>query len=150
MTNFVNRTAEFGTTDPLPKSDRQYQGQTVTDMRLDLIERAKETIKALKKYSNGKFKAPMARSVRNGIAVKIGYGKANVGFFEGPKESRTLVIPILSFPRDQKIVAIAYLQKLITAVQAGEFDELLNDKLTQLSERFSSKKLPNVHVFAAE
>lgn len=158
MMNFLNDTANLGTTARLEKAaKRKHQGQTVTDMRQDLITRATDTIKALEEYKGGSFRAPMARSIHNGICVKIGYGKRNVGFFEGEGETRVAIIPDRNFHRSERFAAKAYLHKMIEAVNAGEFDELLTQTLNKLKARFvkdddksNEKSSDNVHAFAAE
>lgn len=150
MLDFVTRTADLGTTGPLAKRVRKYQGQTVTDMRQDLISRAQTTIKALNAYQRGPLRAPMARSIRNGIEVKLGYGKRNVGFFEGQGDNRTSIIPDRHFPHDRKLLAIDYLEQAIVAVSAGEFDALLSKALADMTARFTSAKTDNVYAFAAE
>lgn len=150
MLDFVTRTADLGTTGPLAKRKRTYQGQTVTAMRQDLIGRAQTTIEALSNHRSGPLRAPMARSIRNGIAIKIGYGKRNVGFYQGEGDNRIAVIPELHFAHDRKLLAIDYLQQAIAAVQAGEFDELLSDTLDAMAARFSKSEADNVYQFAAE
>lgn len=150
MLDFVTRTADLGTTGPLAKRKRTYQGQTVTAMRQDLISRAKATIEALGNHRNGPLRAPMARSIRNGIAIKIGYGKRNVGFYQGEGDNRLAIIPELHFAHDRKLLAIDYLQQAVAAVQSGEFDELLSDTLDAMAARFSKSDANNVYLFAAE
>jgi len=150
MLDFVTRTADLGTTEPLQRKLRKHQGQTVTAMRQDLIDRAEETIKALQEQKGRTLRAPMARSIRNGISVKIGYGKRNVGFFTGEGESKAAVIPERHFAHDRKLLAIDYLQQAIVAVQAGEFDELLGATLEAMAARFSRDDKSNVYQFAAE
>jgi hypothetical protein len=159
MLDFVTRTADLGTTEPLQRKVRKYQGQTVTAMRQDLIERAQATIKALQEQKGRTLRAPMARSIRNGISVKIGYGKRNVGFFEGEGENKAAVIPELHFASDRKLLAIDYLQQAIAAVESGEFDELLSGVLARLKARFSNEDTSeydslafsrNITQFAAE
>jgi hypothetical protein len=140
MMSFITSTANLGTTAPLQKRARKSQSQNVTNMRQDLVERAEATIKALKKYSGGRFEAPMCKSIRNGLSVKLGYGKSNVAFLEGPKDNRTPIIPDRHFARDDKLVAIDYLQKAIAAVKVGELDGLLQDRLETMSERSPSKR----------
>lgn len=140
MLDFVTRTADLGTTGPLAKRVRKYQGQTVTDMRADLIERAQTTIDALKAYQRGTLRAPMARSIRNGIEVKLGYGKRNVGFFEGEGDNRTSIIPDRHFPHDRKLLAIDYLEQAVAAVEAGEFDALLSKALAAMAAKFTLKE----------
>lgn len=149
MQNFLNETANFGTTGNLSKATkRTYQGQTITDMRQDIVTRAQQTIKALESYQGGQLRAPMARSIRNGLCVKIGYGKRNAGFFDGEGDTRLALIPDHNFARNEAVVAAAYLKKLVEAVNAGEFDALLGDTLNKLKMRFKQKR--NVHRFAAE
>lgn len=150
MLDFVSRTADLGTTDKLAKRERKYKGQTVTSMRQDLIERAQATIEALNAHTRGTLRAAMARSIRNGIAVKIGYGKRNVGFFQGAAGDQVAVIPELHFAHDRKLLAIDYLRQAIAAVQAGEFDPLLSKALADMTARFSHRKQDNVYSIAAE
>ena len=64
LENFYNETSNFGTTSALSKQPkRTYQGQTVTDMRQDIITRAEATSAELECYESGTLRAPMARSV---------------------------------------------------------------------------------------
>ena len=149
MQNFLNETANLGTIGALAKATkRAYQGQTITDMRRDIVARAQQTIEALERYQGGQLRAPMARSIRNGISVKIGYGERNVGFFEGEGDTRVAIIPDHNFARNEAVLAVVYLQKVVQAVNAGEFDALLGDTLNKLRKRF--KPTNNVHRFAAE
>lgn len=150
MLDFVSRTADLGTTGLLAKRERKYQGQTVTDMRSDLISRAQATIEALEAHKGRPLRAPMARSIRNGIEVKIGYGKRNVGFFEGQGDNRVAIIPDRHFAHDRKLLAIDYLQQAVAAVESGEFDELLSKALADMTARFSGVQADNVLQFAAE
>ena len=149
MQNFLNETANLGTTGALSEATkRKHQGQTITDMRQDIVSRAQLTIEALKAYQGGVLRAPMARSIRNGLRVKVGYGKRNVGFFEGKGETRVAIIPEKSFRHNEAVAAAVYMEKLVEAVNAGEFDELLGDTLDKLRKRFEPEN--NVHRFAAE
>lgn len=150
MQNFLNETANFGTTGALAKApERAYQGQTITDMRQDIVIRAQQTIEALESYQGGPLRAPMARSIRNGLCVKLGYGKRNVGFFEDGTKPPVAIIPDRNFTHNEAIVAAAYLKKLVQAVNAGEFDALLGQTLDKLKARFSPKHR-NIVSFAAE
>lgn len=143
LENFFNETENFGTTEKLGKAKKaKYQGQTVTTMRQDLVTRAQATIEALNAYKGGTFRAPMARSIRNGIEVKIGYGKRNVGFFEGKDEDRIAIIPARNFARDEAFIAAAYLRKVINLVNAGEFDALLSNALAAMASRFAKEDAP--------
>lgn len=138
MLDFVKRNSDLGTTGALTRKERKRHGQTIVVMRCNLTDRAQETLEALSKHSGGTLKAPMARSIRNGIAVKIGYGRRNVGFFEGEDVTRTEIIPELHFPHDRKFAAVQYIQDAIAAVNAGEFDALLEAQLTKLKKRFEA------------
>jgi len=141
LENFFNETENFGTTEKLGKAKKAtYQGKTVTTMRGDLVTRAQATIEALNAYKGGTFRAPMARSIRNGIEVKIGYGKRNVGFFEGKGEDRVAVIPARNFSRGEAFIAAAYLRKVINLVNAGEFDALLSQALSDMKSKFPEKE----------
>jgi hypothetical protein len=154
LKNFLNETANLGTIEKLSKAKKaKYQGQTVTDMRNDLIERAKASIKALETHKSGPLRAPMARSIRNGITVKIGYGQRNVGFFEENEDKNAkpvAIIPARNFARGEAFVAAAYLRKVINLVNAGEFDALLSKALADMTARFSGTRADNVLQFAAE
>lgn len=152
LENFFNATANLGsTTKPGKAVKAKYQGQTVTDMRNDLISRAQATIEALNAYEGGTFRAPMARSIRNGITVKIGYGKRNVGFFDGKGDDRAAIIPDRNFSRGEAFIAAAYLRKIINLVNAGEFDALLTNTLAAMASRFTKDEAQqesgNVHAF---
>lgn len=149
MLDFVNRTVDLNAKGKLVAEKRKYQGQTITDMRQDLISRAQATIKALESHNVGPLRAPMARSIRNGFEVKIGYGQRNTGFYEGPKENRVLSIPMFQVQRSRKFLAVDYLQQAIAAVQAGEFDSLLSKALADMTARFSGTKISNVYDIAA-
>lgn len=144
LKNFLNETANYGTTDKPSKAKKAtHRGQTVTDMRLDLISRAQDTIKALETHKSGPLRAPMARSIRNGITVKIGYGQRNVGFFEESEDKNAkpvAIIPARNFARGEAFIAAAYLRKVINLVNAGEFDTLLSKALAKLQARFSKEK----------
>ena len=51
---------------------------SIVEMRQNIISRATETILQLSNsYAKRGFQAPMAKSVRNGVEVKIGYGLKN-------------------------------------------------------------------------
>lgn len=143
LENFFNETATLGTTTKPGKAKKaKYQGQTVTDMRNDMVERAQATIDALEGYERGALRAPMARSIRNGIKVKVGYGKRNVGFFEGKDEDRIAIIPARYFSRGETFIAAAYLRKIVNLVNAGEFDKLLTQTLAAMATKFTAKYAP--------
>lgn len=141
LENFFNETANLGTTTKPGKAVKAtYQRQTVTDMRNDLVERAQSTVDVLDSYQGGALRAPMAHSVRNGITVKIGYGKRNVGFFEGQGEARVSIVSDRYFASDEAFIAAAYLRKIIHLVKAGEFDQLLTQALAKMVARFPAKE----------
>lgn len=151
LENFFNETANLGSTIKPGKAKKaKYQGQTITDMRQDLVERAQVTIDALEGYERGALRAPMARSVRNAIEVKIGYGKRNVGFFDGKGDDRVSIISDRYYARKEAFIAAAYLQKVISLVNAGEFDGLLAKALGDMTARFCGGQADNVFQFAAE
>lgn len=141
LENFFNETANLGsTTKPGKAKKAKYQGQTVTDMRRDLAERAQATIDVLEAYERGTFRAPMACSVQNAIKVKIGYGKRNVGFFEGKGDDRVSIISVRYFARSEAFIAAAYLRKIVNLLNAGEFDELLAQTLAKMSAKLPKNK----------
>ena len=143
LENFFNETANLGSTHKPGKAVKAtYQRQTVTDMRNDLLERAQATIDTLECYERGALRAPMANSVRNAIEVKIGYGKRNVGFFDGKGEDRVSIIADRYFARDEAFIAAAYLRKIVNLLNAGEFDTLLAQALTKMVAKFTTKEAP--------
>lgn len=140
MLDFVKRNAERNCKGKLAAQERKHPRTTVTGMRDDLITRAQATIKAINAYEGGKLKSPMAHSIQNGIEVNIGYGKGNTRFYEGPKESRALIIPEFVVPRSRKILAVEYLQDAIASLQAGEFDGLLSKALADMKSKFPKRE----------
>lgn len=143
LENFFNETANLGSTQKPGKAKKaKYQGQTVTDMRSDLISRAQATIDALEGYERGALRAPMAHSVQNAIKVKIGYGKRNVGFFEGQGDDRISIVSDRYFARGETFIAAAYLRKIVNLVNAGEFDTLLAQTLAKMAAKFKQQEAP--------
>jgi hypothetical protein len=134
--NFFDTLDNFGTTEKLKSNKQAQPKRTIDEMREDLISRAQLTIAAIEGYDGGKLKAHMVKTVRHGFAVKVGYGKKNeVVLRFGEKEERF-------FRREQPEQAIAYLAKIISGLEGGELDGLLNEKLNDLRNRFRKADTP--------
>ncbi|MFT6676140.1 MAG: hypothetical protein ACJAVM_002342 [Sulfitobacter sp.] len=82
MTNIIEATQRYGSSEVYTKGDFEHAATTVKGMRADVLKRAKQTLSAVKAYEGGKLKAPMTRSGQNAIVVKIGYGDRNEKLFE--------------------------------------------------------------------
>ena len=87
---------------------------------VDGTKRIDETIEVLTTYEGGKLSAPMAGLVRNGFAIKIGYGSKNESIpgFE-----------VQRFWIENQADAIGYLVAVKEAFIAGEVNENLEEML---------------------
>ncbi len=111
------------------KGEVEYEAQTVENMRADVLKRAKQTLKALKAYESGALNAPMARSGRNCIKVKIGYGKRNAALFEYEKDKNDLRHNADTV-EERRAAAIDTIKTAITSIKAGGLDRYLEAYLT--------------------
>ena len=127
MFNALEIAQKFGgTTDKLVKGKKEYDPRTVEEMAGTVIKRIDETIEVLTDYEGGKLSAPMAGLVRNGLAIKVGYGSKN--------ES----IPGIEVERfwiENQANAIGYLVAMKEAFIAGEVNENLEKMLESYRNR---------------
>ena len=78
MLNITNISAQCGgQTNKLLKGPKPYKGRTLDEMATEVAGRIEETVQALDAWDGEELTAPMAKKVRNGVAVKIGYGAKN-------------------------------------------------------------------------
>jgi hypothetical protein len=121
------------TAEKLIAGKKAYQNKTVESMRDDVINRAALTLEALRAYEGGTFKAPMARSVRNGIAIKIGYGNKNeclMDFGIDDKGKRVTELRCNGFSHgERKEQAVTVFEKVIPMIKNGSLDYELSQKL---------------------
>ena len=108
------------------KGPKAYDPRTVEEMAGTIITRIDETIEVLTDYDSGKLSAPMARLVRNGIAIKIGYGSKNESI-PGIEVERFWV--------ENQADAIGYLVAMKEAFIAGEVNENLEEMLESYRDR---------------
>ena len=129
MLNFNQLAAEFGGINgKLVKGKDGYEAKTVMDMVETIQENTSTTIEALQSYNGQKgFKSPMARKVRNGFSVKVGYGSRN------EKLSDDFVA--VSFFEKDIAKAIGYLRKVGLFIASGEAQEVLEAKLQSFRDR---------------
>ena len=108
---------------------------TLLEMRANLIKRAEETVAALSNsYKAVGFRSPMAKSVRNGVSIKIGYGKRNETLiFDGA------TLAPRQFAHQDKYQAIEFLNEAINAIKKGEFDKSLQEMKDKYEYRFLSQ-----------
>lgn len=127
MFNANEIAAQFGgTTDKLVKGPKEYDPRTVEGMAGTVIKRIDETIEVLTAYEGGKLSAPMARLVRNGFAIKIGYGSKNESI-PGVEVQR--------FWFENQPEAVSYLMAMKEAFIAGQLNENLEELLESYRER---------------
>ncbi|NRQ27748.1 hypothetical protein [Aliiroseovarius sp. xm-g-7] len=137
--DIIAATQNFGTNEVYTKGPQEYEAQTVENMRADVLKRAKQTLKALKAYEGGKLAAPMARSGRNCIKVKIGYGKRNAALFDYGTDAKENPITELRHNADtaseRRKAAIATVKQAIASIKMGGLDSYLEAYLTSRQTR---------------
>lgn len=127
--DIIAATQNAGSNKVYTKGEQEYEAQTVENMRADVLKRAKQTLKALKVYEGGALNAPMARSGRNCIKVKIGYGKRNSALFkyaDGSKERRLNYDTVA----ERRSKAIEQMKAAIDSIKTGGLDKYLESYLT--------------------
>ena len=144
--DIIAATQNFGTHEVYTKVRQEYEAQTVENMRADVLKRAKQTLKALKAYEGGKLAAPMARSGRNCIKVKIGYGKRNAALFAYGTDEKENPITDLRHNADtvaeRRKKAIATIKQAIASIKMGGLDSYLEAYLTSRQERSAKGGAP--------
>jgi hypothetical protein len=126
--DIIAATQNAGSNEVYTKGEQEYEAQTVENMRADVLKRAKQTLKELKTYQGGALNAPMARSGRNCIKVKIGYGKRNAALFEyenGKIERRHNADTV----EERREAAIDTIKLAIGSIKVGGLDKYLESYL---------------------
>lgn len=122
-------TQKTGSHEVYTKGEVEYEAQTVENMRFDVLKRAKQTLKALKAYEGGVLSAPMARSGRNCIKIKIGYGKRNAALFEYEKDKNDLRHNGDTV-EERREAAISTMKTAISSIKSGGLDKYLEAYLS--------------------
>ena len=117
-------TKNAGSHEVYTKGEVEYEAQTVENMRENVLKRAKQTLKELKTYQGGQLNAPMARSGRNCIKVKIGYGSRNAALFEYEKDQNDLRHNADTV-EERREAAIDTIKTAIASIKAGGLDKYL-------------------------
>mgnify|MGYP001024807413 FL=1 len=134
MFDFTQIAAEFGgQTDKLLIGQKPYEARTVSEMVENVVSRINETVVALEAYdvkSREKLVSPMAQQVRNGFAVKIGYGVKNEKLEGADVQNFWL-----------KDAAIASLKTASEQIAQGALNDSLDMKLESYRERAEAGKL---------
>ena len=140
--DIIETTKNYGSSEVYTKEPKEYEAQTVEGMRADILKRAKQTLKALKAYKGGALKAPMARSGRNCIKVKIGHGKRNTALFSYGETEKGHPITERRHNADtvseRRQAAITTVKASIASIKSGGLDKYLAEYLHD--RRKNSKK----------
>ena len=117
-----------GQTDKLKIGPKAYAGRTIEEMCDDVIERIQATIVHLEAFEelddDEPFVAPMAKEVRHGFRVKIGYGAKN--------EKLEGIEPMNFWTAEN---AIGYLNDVCHMFENGEGDQVLAAKRQVYADR---------------
>jgi hypothetical protein len=143
--NLKNLVSSMLTNETLLIGKRLTPKKTVEGKRNEVIEEVKQTLEALRTYDGGPFKFKMARSARNGIAVKIGYGTNNeylLSFgFDAKGKRITEYRCNGSSHNERKALAIDFFERAIQEIEAGGLDEELLIKMESHRNRNKSGKV---------
>ena len=116
-----------------------YENITIADMRASILDNIDATITAIdeydgwsvRKFSEAPLVSPLAKRVRTGVQVKIGYGAKNETLeFKGMPEGHSL---FEKFGVNRKVnnvsIAIGYLDNIKAGFEDGTLDYVLERKL---------------------
>ena len=151
MTDIQSLAKQLLSTEKLFLGKPEYERITIEQMRENVLNRAKDTLDALKDYEGGSLDAPMARTGLNAIVIKIGYGDKNealVSFLDEINEEKAEFRANGKTRDEQKKRAVEFFKAIIPAIEAGSLDEKLNEKLKSYQER--SKKGKEIRKQKAE
>jgi hypothetical protein len=129
MTNFAEiAAAHGGKTEKLKIGPKPYERRTIEEMCEDVILRINLTIADLEAFNeldgDEQFVSPMAKEVRHGFEVKIGYG--------GKNEKLDGIAPMNFWSVKD---AIGYLVDIRQLFEAGEGNQVLEAKLQNYAKR---------------
>jgi hypothetical protein len=129
----------MGSADPIVKGQKPYEAKTVGDVRKNVLDRIEATINALNSYEdNGQsikdnpLVSPMARRVRNGYQVKIGYGTRNEALIHFTN-SKGETVSSKNFATIEE--TNQFLNKVEDFVSAKGLDEAIEKKLQSYRDR---------------
>ena len=131
-------------TEQLFLGEPEYERITLETMRQNVLDRAQETLEALESYTGGVLAAPMARTARNAISIKIGYGEKNEALwsFQDAIGEDTDTLRANGRTRvEQRHKAIAFFTAAIPAIAGGCLDAAIQDKLASYRARAEKGKL---------
>jgi hypothetical protein len=122
---------------------KTYERITLEAMRQNVLDRAQETLEALESYTGGVLAAPMARTARNAISIKIGYGEKNEALwsFKDAIGNDTDTLRANGRTREEQISkAVIFFNQAISTIASGRLDEKINEKLKSYQERSEAGK----------
>jgi hypothetical protein len=150
--NLINLMSGILSTEAVLKGKPVYEPITLEKIRNDVISRAQETLNIVRAYHGGALTSPMAWSVRNGIAIKIGYGSKNeilVNLGVDAKGKPLKFQRANGFTLEaRKNAAIEALEQLIPKIEAGILDEAIEAKLASYRSRSVKGKAKRMGVHA--
>lgn len=138
MTDIQSLAKQLLSTEKLVLGKPEYERITLEQMRENVLSRAKATLAALKEYEGGSLDAPMARTGLNAIVIKIGYGDKNealVSFLDEINEEKAEFRANGKTRDEQKERAVAFFKAIIPAIEAGDLDAKIKEKLKSYQER---------------
>lgn len=149
-TTFETLMSGILSTEPLLKGKDAYKPVTLEAARNDVLTRAKETLEIIRTYEGGPLKAPLAWSVRNAIAIKVGYGAKNETLFDLRADDNGKPI---KFNRangltleERKAKAIQFFETVIPQIEDGILDDALEAKLQSFRSRAAKGKAKRMGV----
>jgi len=140
-TNFMNLANQFGTTKKLLRGKPEYTPSTMEGMRSAIIEQAKDALSAVRAHEEKTTKNPMIRKIRNGLSVKIGYGKKNETLVVFGKDEKGNDEVELKFFDEERNDAIKFLEEAIASIEQGGLDAEIQAKLDDYRSRAEKGKV---------
>ncbi len=144
MTNLNTLALNILSTEAFFLGKPEYERITFEEMRANVVQRARQTLEALESYVGGELVAPMAWTVRNGIAIKIGYGDKNEALwtFKDAIGNDTDKLRANGRTREeQRMRAISFFSSAIPAIEAGSLDAVIQEKLASYQVRADAGKV---------
>jgi len=138
--NFNELASQFGTTEKLVRGKPEYTARTIEEMRSNVIERAQAALNVLKSGEEATTKNPMVRKIRNGLAIKIGYGAKNETLITFGKDENGKDIVERRFFEENRDDAVAFLKGALSIIEQGGLDDALEAKLANFRLRAEKGK----------
>jgi len=143
MTNLNTLALNILSTEAFFLGKPEYERITFEEMRANVVQRARQTLEALESYVGGELVAPMAWTVRNGIAIKIGYGEKNEALwtFKDAIGNDTEKLRANGRTREeQRLRAISFFTSALPEIEAGSLDAVIQEKLVSYQKRAEAGK----------